>query len=148
MLLLSCALQSAGYQLSAVEPAGIGFSHIDRLREIVLGYATDRGCRPELLSIKAEQIVADAEFDFAFSMNVMEHVDDVPLVLRRIVSALRPGAAYRFVCPNYRFPYEPHFDMPRCSRSRSPVESFGAVFSGPARSSILPAPGSRSIGSP
>jgi SAM-dependent methyltransferase len=65
-----------------------------------------------LLSIKAEQIVADAEFDFAFSMNVMEHVDDVPLVLGRVVRALRPGAAYRFVCPNYGFPYEPHFDMP------------------------------------
>ncbi len=112
MLLLSCALQSAGYQVSAVEPVGIGFSHITRLREIVWDYAIDRGCRPELLSIKAEQIVADAEFDFAFSMNVMEHVDDVPLVLRRVLSALRPGATYRFVCPNYRFPYEPHFDMP------------------------------------
>src|SRR4029079_2470273 len=45
MLLLSCALQSAGYQVSAVEPVGIGFSHIDRLREIVWDYATDRGCR-------------------------------------------------------------------------------------------------------
>ena len=42
----------------------------------------------------------------------MEHVDDVPLVLRRVMSALRPGAAYRFVCPNYRFPFEPHFDIP------------------------------------
>ncbi len=112
MLLLSCALQSAGYQVSAVEPVGIGFSHINRLRQIVWDYAIDRGCCPQLLSIKAEQIVADAEFDFAFSMNVMEHVDDVPLVLGRVVRALRPGAAYRFVCPNYGFPYEAHFDMP------------------------------------
>lgn len=112
MLLLSCALQAAGYQVSAVEPVGIGFAHMNRLREIVWSYATDRGCRPELLSIRAEQIVADTEFDFAFSMNVMEHVDDVPLVLRRVMSALRPGAAYRFVCPNYRFPFEPHFDIP------------------------------------
>ena len=28
------------------------------------------------------------------------------------LSALRPGATFRFVCTNYRFPYEPHFDMP------------------------------------
>ena len=112
MLLLSCALRSAGYHVSAVEPVGIGFSHIDRLRELVWNYAADRGCCPEVRPIKAEQLVADAEFDFAFSMNVMEHVDDVPVVLRRVLSALRPGATYRFVCPNYRFPYEPHFGMP------------------------------------
>src|SRR5262245_3996129 len=112
MLLLSCALQSAGYHVTAVEPVGIGFSHIDRLREIVWKYAMDHGCRPAVLSIKAEEIIADAEFDFAFSLNVMEHVEDVRLVLRRVVRALRPGASYRFVCPNYSFPYEPHFDMP------------------------------------
>ena len=91
---------------------GTGFSHIKRLGEIVWAYALDRGCRPELRSTKAEQIVADAEFDFAFSMNVMEHVDDVQLVLGRVLRALRPGAAYRFLCPNDSFPYEPHFDMP------------------------------------
>ena len=111
-LLLSCALQSAGYRVLAIEPVGIGFSHIARLREIVWDYAIGLRCQPELLSIKAEQIVADAEFDFAFSMNVMEHVEDVELVLRRILSTLRPGASYQFICPNYRFPYEPHFDMP------------------------------------
>jgi 2-polyprenyl-3-methyl-5-hydroxy-6-metoxy-1,4-benzoquinol methylase len=112
MLLLSCALQSAGYQVSAVEPVGIGFSHINRLREIVWNYATALGCCPDLRPIKAEQLMADAEFEFAFSMNVMEHVEDAPLVLRRVLSALRAGATYHFVCPNYRFPYEPHFDMP------------------------------------
>jgi len=85
---------------------------MNRLRHIVWGYAGQRGCRPELLSIKAEQIVGDSEFSFAFSVNVMEHVDDVPIVLRRVLNALRPGATYCFVCPNYRFPYEPHFDMP------------------------------------
>jgi hypothetical protein len=42
----------------------------------------------------------------------MEHVDDVALVLQRVWAALCPGASYRFVCPNYTFPYEPHFAIP------------------------------------
>ena len=112
MLLLSCALQAAGYRVSALEPIGSGFSHLDRLRQIVWDYATRQGCAPKLDSIKAEQLDRDREFDFAFSINVMEHVDDVALVLRRVWSALRPGASYRFVCPNYAFPYEPHFGIP------------------------------------
>ena len=112
MLLLSCALQAAGYRVSALEPIGSGFSHMDRLRQIVWDFATRQGSAPKLDSIKAEQLDRDREFDYAFSINVMEHVDDVALVLRRVWSALRPGASYRFVCPNYAFPYEPHFGIP------------------------------------
>jgi hypothetical protein len=42
----------------------------------------------------------------------MEHVEDVALALQTIARALRSGAEYRFVCANYLFPYEPHFDIP------------------------------------
>ena len=42
----------------------------------------------------------------------MEHVSDVGLVLERVHAALKHGASYRFICPNYAFPYEPHFNMP------------------------------------
>jgi SAM-dependent methyltransferase len=111
-LLLSCLLQAAGYRVSALEPIGSGFSHMDRLRQLVWDFAGQQGCAPELHSIKAEQLDRDREFDYAFSINVMEHVDDVALVLRRVWTALRPGASYRFVCPNYAFPYEPHFGIP------------------------------------
>ena len=47
MLLLSCALQAAGYRVSALEPIGSGFSHMDRLRQIVWDFATRQGCAPE-----------------------------------------------------------------------------------------------------
>ena len=39
-------------------------------------------------------------------------MDDVAQVLRRVWVALRPSAGYRFVCPNYSFPFEPHFGIP------------------------------------
>lgn len=111
-LLLSCGLRAAGYEVTAVEPTGSGFSHIGRLRRIVLDYAGGQGCAPDLYTMPAEDLDRRGEFDFAFSINVMEHVNDVVRVLQRVYHALRPGGAYRFVCPNYSFPYEPHFDIP------------------------------------
>lgn len=112
VLLLGCHLQREGYAVTAVEPIGCGFSHFDRLRKIVLDYASDGGFAPVLFAIPAEDLDFDSKFDFAFSINVMEHVGDVALVLRRVLSAIRPGGGYRFLCPNYLFPYEPHFNMP------------------------------------
>lgn len=111
-LLLSCALQAAGYRVTAIEPLGVGFSHMERLRGLVMAYATDRGCVPILRHMTAEALDEREAFDFAFSVNVMEHVDDVGRVLQRVWHALRPGGAYRFVCPNYSFPFEPHFGLP------------------------------------
>eukprot|EP00494_Astrolonche_serrata_P011852 UN11950 len=42
----------------------------------------------------------------------MEHVDDVDQVIRNVADSLRHGGTYRFTCPNYFFPYEPHFNIP------------------------------------
>lgn len=111
-MLLSCALQAAGYDVTALEPVGAGFSHMARLRVLVLDYARTQGVPPAVVHVPAEALEARAEFDFAFSINVMEHVHDVAVVLQRVWSSLRPGGAYRFVCPNYSFPFEPHFGIP------------------------------------
>ena len=111
-LLLSCALQAMGYRVTALEPVGVGFSHMERLRGLVLDYAGGLGATPTLVHVPAEALELRAAFDYAFSINVMEHVDDVGRVLQRVWSSLRPGAAYRFVCPNYSFPFEPHFGIP------------------------------------
>ena len=112
MLLLSCFLQRLGYRVTAIEPIGEGFSHFDALRQTVLNYANEGGFTPDLRMIPAEQLDYTAEFDFAFSINVMEHVGNVSLVLHRVLAALKPRCGYRFLCPNYLFPYEPHFNIP------------------------------------
>jgi 2-polyprenyl-3-methyl-5-hydroxy-6-metoxy-1,4-benzoquinol methylase len=111
-MLLSCALERAGVQVTALEPVAPGFSHLDRLRAMVLDVAAGTGSVPRQLRIPAEALAVEATFDYAFSINVMEHVDNVALVIARVLAALRPGGVYRFVCPNYLFPYEPHFDIP------------------------------------
>lgn len=108
-LLLSCQLVREGYRVQALEPVSQGFSHFNRLQELVLECARAQACAPVLLRCSAEQLVLEDCVDYAFSINVMEHVDDVGSAIRRIARALRPGARYRFTCPNYLFPYEPHF---------------------------------------
>jgi 2-polyprenyl-3-methyl-5-hydroxy-6-metoxy-1,4-benzoquinol methylase len=111
-LLLSCLLKREGFDMYALEPIGDGFSHFARLQEIVMRYARQHGFLPAMMRCTGEQLDAQGRFDYAFSVNVMEHVGDVGLVLQRVHAALKPGATYRFMCPNYAFPFEPHFNIP------------------------------------
>ena len=111
-MILSCQLAIEGFYVSALEPTGEGFSHLSRLRELVLKKATQMRCQPQLLSCPAEVLSQQEEYDFAFSINVMEHVDSVEHVIGSVVRALKVGSIYRFTCPNYLFPYEPHFNIP------------------------------------
>ena len=110
-LLLSCQLVREGFKVVALEPVGNGFSHFHRLRELVLERANALDCVPELLNQGAEDLSITDCFDYAFSINVMEHVDDVNTVLSNVGNSLHVLACYRFTCPNYLFPYEPHFNM-------------------------------------
>jgi 2-polyprenyl-3-methyl-5-hydroxy-6-metoxy-1,4-benzoquinol methylase len=111
-LILSCQLVREGYRVTALDPIGEGFSHFKLLRELVLERATELGCLPMMLNQRAEELSITEYFDYAFSINVMEHVHDIKRVIVNIVSSLRPAAKYRFTCPNYLFPYEPHFNIP------------------------------------
>lgn len=111
-LMLSCVLVSEGYAVTALEPLGSGFSHFSRLQAIVTDYAARQGILPELMPSSGEELAAQECFDYAFSVNVMEHVRDVATVLERVHASLRHGGIYRFMCPNYAFPYEPHFNLP------------------------------------
>lgn len=111
-LLLSCQLMREGFDATALEPSGEGFSHFDQMRQMVVDKARGQGCCPKILNLPAERLDAVKCFDFAFSVNVMEHVNDVARVLESVGNSLKVGASYRFTCPNYIFPYEPHFNIP------------------------------------
>jgi SAM-dependent methyltransferase len=109
IFLLSCHLAADGFDVTAIEPTGQGFSEFRRLGNIVLELAT---AKPTIAACKAEDFVSHKRFDFAFSLNVMEHVDMPDRAIERVSDVLKPGASYRFLCPNYLFPYEPHFNIP------------------------------------
>lgn len=111
-LLLSCQLVLEGFHVTALEPIGCGFSHFALLQKLVLEMASIHKCRPQLLDQGAETLSERSRFDYAFSVNVMEHVADVARTIANVGTSLKPGAIYRFTCPNYLFPYEPHFNSP------------------------------------
>lgn len=111
-LLLSCQLVREGFNVVALEPTGSGFSHFDKLRNLVRETAMSLGCFPQVLNATGEAFAEKNCYDYAFSVNVMEHVDDVPRVMANIAACLVLGASYRFTCANYLFPYEPHFNIP------------------------------------
>lgn len=110
--LLSCQLAREGFEVTALEPTGLGFSHFEQLRELVRDRAESLGCLPHVVDLPAEDFAGKNTYNFAFSVNVMEHVNDVPRVMANIADCLVTGASYRFTCPNYLFPYEPHFNIP------------------------------------
>jgi SAM-dependent methyltransferase len=112
LMLLSCQLAKEGFRVAALEPIGQGFSSFCDLQKLVLAHARERGIAPEVLPIAVERLDQERRFDFAYSINVMEHVGDFERALERIGRAIRPGAEYRFLCANYLFPYEPHFNIP------------------------------------
>ncbi|QJW85474.1 class I SAM-dependent methyltransferase [Ramlibacter terrae] len=82
------------------------------MRALIVRHAASQGCAPRIVESTAEAFEMTAAFDYAFSINVMEHVDDVEQSIQRIAASLVPGGTYRFTCANYLFPYEPHFNIP------------------------------------
>ncbi len=112
LMLVACQLQREGFAVTALEPIGPGFTVFSELQKKILEHALNRGFAPTILRVPIEELVADNVFSLAYSFNVMEHVDNVPTAIKNVVNALKDGGEYRFTCPNYLFPYEPHFNIP------------------------------------
>jgi SAM-dependent methyltransferase len=112
LMLLSGQLAKEGFRVAALEPVGEGFSSFSELQKLVLAYAERQGFAPNVLPIPVEHLDQQSKFDFAYSINVMEHVGNFAVALERVGRAIRPGCEYRFMCANYLFPYEPHFNIP------------------------------------
>lgn len=47
--LLSCQLVREGFQVTALEPVGEGFSHFSRMQDIVVGLAGEMQCLPRVV---------------------------------------------------------------------------------------------------
>lgn len=112
LMLVSSELQRRGFDVTVLEPLGEGFSTFSELQGLVLSQAQRQGHAPLVLALPVEALSMGGRYDLAFSVNVMEHVKDVEAALCNVIHALKEGAKYRFVCPNYLFPYEPHFNLP------------------------------------
>lgn len=112
MLLLSGYLASLGYRVFALEPLSRGFSHFHTLQQLMRTCFVDTGIDLQLTDSTIEEFSSSERFDFVFSINVFEHIGDVEQGLRNAFTALKPEGVLHIYCPNYHFPYEPHFNIP------------------------------------
>jgi 2-polyprenyl-6-hydroxyphenyl methylase / 3-demethylubiquinone-9 3-methyltransferase len=77
-----------GFAVTGVDPSGASI-------EAARSHAAESTLQIDYRVGKGEELpVADAEFDFAYCCDVLEHVDSVPLALREIRRALRPGGLF------------------------------------------------------
>ena len=109
ILALGIQLASEGFKVTSVEPVGEGFTSISFIMDTFLEIARKENLSFTLIKSPIEDCKFNHIFDFIYSINVMEHLKDPYSVLLQMVTNLRKGGKYRFFCPNYDFPYEPHF---------------------------------------
>jgi SAM-dependent methyltransferase len=101
--LLTSFLQQ-DYDITSIEPGGfIGFT--DQLRNKILDEHKLR-----VYTTTVENFTTDTKFDFIFSMNVLEHTDDIKQHVISCMNLLKDEHSLLSIqCPNYTFPFEPHF---------------------------------------
>lgn len=109
ILALAIQLASEGFKVTTAEPVGEGFGGITLVMRIFTEIARKEELKINLITPPIEDCTFDCNFDFIFSINVMEHLRDPYSVLIQIAEILKEVGKYRFFCPNYDFPYEPHF---------------------------------------
>jgi 2-polyprenyl-3-methyl-5-hydroxy-6-metoxy-1,4-benzoquinol methylase len=101
--LLTSFLQQ-DYDITSIEPGGFaGFT--DDLRNKILNRH-----KLKVYTTTVEKFTTDAKFDFIFSMNVLEHTDDIKQHITSCMNLLKDEHSLLFIqCPNYTFPFECHF---------------------------------------
>ncbi len=65
--------------------------------------------------------LADNSFDIVCSNMVVEHVNDLPLVVSEMIRVLKPGGTCIINFPNYLFPWEPHYRIPWFPYTPKPI---------------------------
>lgn len=109
--LASICLAMMGFSVTALEPGGTGFED----------YVGTSSAFAVVCNVNLEHIESGAEtanfdgipqFDLIISNNVIEHVREVEKAFENLSLALKNDGLMIHSCPNYAFPYEPHFGIP------------------------------------
>jgi len=92
------------YNITSIEPGGFT-DFTDELRNKILDQH-----KLKVYTTTLEKFKTDSKFDFIFSMNVLEHTDDIKKHIKSCINLLKDEHSLLFIqCPNYTFPFEPHF---------------------------------------
>ena len=95
-------------QFSGIDPNISGFHNL----KTVISKLNKDGYNIKVESTGVEKYSSDKKFDLIFSINVFEHVEDQVQYLLKTHQLLNKNGLNIILCPNYDFPYEPHFVIP------------------------------------
>jgi SAM-dependent methyltransferase len=111
--LLSNQLARSGINVTSIEPSSEGFETMQQLQRVVASHPDfGRIDNIEIVESKFESFDTNDRFDYIFCFNVLEHVEQPEEFIAHALSLLTDNGVFRFVCPNYQFPYEGHFNIP------------------------------------
>ena len=106
--LLSSYLYNVGYDITAVDSHNRGFGNLFELAKTV----QEVNKNFKIINSDLENFRPDRKFDFIFAVNVLEHVYDFRVFIKKLMKLINPYGKIVIMCPNYSFPYEGHFNIP------------------------------------
>lgn|GEM_PF-1842177 len=100
----------AGYDCVGVEPEPWKLAFI---RDKLSATARPAEWGERVVDAVGERLpFADSSFDVVTSYQTMEHVQDLPSVVREMLRVTRPGGGIHIRCPDYRSTFEAHYRLP------------------------------------
>lgn len=112
--LLSLLVAERGFRVTSYEPMSAGFGQMRLFRSLLIeawdGDLPDVEWRDTNFGESDES--PSAGYCFAYAINVIEHVPGYESLVKLMYESLSPSGILRIICPNYSFPYEPHFETP------------------------------------
>jgi SAM-dependent methyltransferase len=91
---------------TGIEPFGDGFTGLAELTD----FLRTRGMT--IHKTGYEDFTPTEQYDFIYLVNVFEHLPDWRDFLQVVQTWLKPTGTCIILCPNYDFPFEPHFNRP------------------------------------
>lgn len=105
--LLAMQLRQRGHSIHSLEPYADGFTRAEQIQRITSQFSDSTHHQP----CGIEQYRESTGFSLIYSVNVFEHLRDWRAAIRKAVSLLDENGKLLLLCPNYSFPYEPHFHL-------------------------------------
>jgi len=109
---LAGLLRHGGYDVTGLEPVGGGFGFFAAAAGPVRRRLGADAAPVLPIGVEALDPTRHGRFDLIYSVHVIEHVPDLDRGFAAMAAALAPGGRMVHVCPNYAFPYDPHFSRP------------------------------------
>jgi SAM-dependent methyltransferase len=97
--------------VTSVEPLGSEFDFFSDLHGRVLDYCHRRAIPLSIVRAKGEALNLPEQFDLAFTINALEHMEDPLRTIDNMCESLKPGGVALLHCPNYTVPFEVHFNI-------------------------------------